>query len=194
MTVRRAIVWLLVVAGLIGIATSQVARVTWELVALAFDRSGPSGCEPREIKSEVSSPDGAWIATAYSDVCIAGPWTTVYSDSVEIRRPQDPPPRLPGNSVFGKQHDVNDPPLAVTWIAPRILEIKLPNLSSIGKQQAEFADVAIVYRYVPDDPVDRICSKRWSAVMSDIRMLDRPRPDRDAFFAACRGAPSEQLR
>src|SRR3954464_13288314 len=120
MTLRRAILWLLMAVGLAGIATSQTARGIWELVALAFDRSGPSGCEPRQIKSEVSSSDGAWIATAYSDVCIAGPWTTIYSDSVEIRRPQDPPPRVPGKSVFGKDHDANDPPLTVIWIAPRI--------------------------------------------------------------------------
>lgn len=195
MRLRHVLLALGVAAGaILLIASSDRVLMFLVMAAAVFAPGGLTGCEPRQVHAETTSTDGAWTATSYTDTCVQGPFTTVVYDSVEIHGAHEPAQRAPKKAVFAKDHYTNDPPLTVTWIAPRILEIKLPNLSSIGKQQTEFADVAIVYRYVPDDPVDRICSKRWSAVMSDTRSLERPQPDRATFFAACRGTASGQPR
>jgi hypothetical protein len=195
MGLRRALLALGVAAGVtLLIASSDRVLMFLVVMAAVFTPGEITGCEPRQIHAEATSIDGAWIATSYTDTCVQGPFTTVVYDSVEIRGAHEPAPRAPKKAVFAKDSYPSELPLAVTWIAPRILEIRLPNLSSIGKQQTEFADVAIVYKYGPDDPVGRICSKRWSVAMSDARSLERPQPDQGAFFAACRGTAGEQPR
>jgi hypothetical protein len=195
MRTRRVLLALGVAAGaILLIASSDRVLMFMVVVAAVFAPGGVTGCEPRQTHAEATSTDGAWTATSYTDTCVEGPFTTVVYDSVEIRGAHEPVPPTPKKAVFAKDSHPSELPLAVSWIAPRILEITLPNLSSIGKQQTQFADVDIVYKYVPDDPVDRVCTKRWRTLMRDSRHLERPTPDRDTFFAACRGAPDARSR
>jgi hypothetical protein len=187
---RRKVFWIASVAALVIIAITQSSSVFWALVLHALDPSALTGCQSRETTTEAVSPDGAWIATAYANICIVSPWATSYSESVEVRSSQEPPSPTPKRPVFGKESVLNDPPPTVTWLAPRILQITIPNLSRIGPQKTEFSDISIVYRYVPDDPVDRICWNRWLDWTTDIRSLDGPNLSREDFFARCRGTPA----
>ena len=81
-------------------------------------------------------------------------------------------------------------PLAVTWTRQRNLEITIPNDAWAGKQQLAFADVIISYKYVPDDPVERACLKRWRSLPVEemVRRSSSPSENISSFRASCHAA------
>jgi hypothetical protein len=77
-------------------------------------------------------------------------------------------------------------PLTATWTAPRGLEITLPNDASVGTQKQAFGDIAISYRYIPDDPLERACLRKWRSLPFDERQqYDYVNGVKD-FVATCR--------
>jgi len=101
----------------------------------------PPNCEQRQVLSQAISPDGAWVATLYNNICSDGAFVTTIGDTVEITRPNEPATPMPaaGSTVFG----MADPPygvpkpLAVRWTAQRSLEITIPNGLSPGQAIAK---------------------------------------------------------
>jgi hypothetical protein len=186
MRTKRILLALGIATGAILLIASRERVLMFLVVAAAVFAPGKlPGCEPRQIHTEATSTDGAWIATSYTDICVQGPFTTVVYDSVEIRGAHEPAPRTPKRAVFAKDSYSSELPPAVAWIAPRILEITMPNRSRVAKQETAFADLSIVYKHVPDDPVDRICWNRWQDVIA--HSSGGPIPDLDTFLAGCRG-------
>jgi hypothetical protein len=153
----------------------------------------PPNCEQREPLSQVASPDGAWVATLYDNICSDGGWVTVLFVTAEITRPNEPAAPMPAkdNTVFGM--DRNWPgvpePLTLTWTAPRSLEITLPNDARTATQKQALGDIAISYKYVPDDPVERTCLKKWYSLPFD----EHRRYDRKDFVATCRAEGEPHL-
>jgi hypothetical protein len=137
-------------------------------VSLASCSDAP-GCEQRKVLGQAVSPDGAWTATVYYNICTLGPFVTVVSDTVEVLRPNEKPTPVPSPAtVFGMDDRYDESkPISATWIGLRNLEITIPNDAWAGKQDSAFADVAISYRYVPDDPVERACLKQWRSLPTE---------------------------
>src|SRR5258708_40091887 len=124
----------------------------------------PPNCEQRQVLSQAMSPDGAWVATLYNNICSDGAFVTTISDSVEVTRRNEPATPMPvaGRTVFGMDdHPDGVPkPLAVRWTAQRGLEITIPNDALAGNQEVAFADITISYKYIPDDPAERAGLKK----------------------------------
>jgi hypothetical protein len=174
-------------------ALIAAAVLAWSSNAMAFQ---PPGCEQRKALSQATSPDGAWVATIFNNICNDGAFVTVISDSVEITRPDEQPAPIPrAGVVFGMDDHPFDVPkaLSVKWITPRSLEITVPNDAWAGKQESSYADVTISYKYVPDDPVERSCLKQWQSLPSEesVRRSFSPTDNIKAFLAKCHaeGAP-----
>jgi hypothetical protein len=148
----------------------------------------PANCEQRKELMRAPSPDGAWVASFYYNVCSDGGFVTSYSDTVELARPNDPPTPGPTRGlVFGMDHDRDDVPRGLTWTAPRRLAITIPNEAWIGGQNTSYRDVTIFYTYVPDDPVERACRNEWLSIPVVERDHRSQTPgERESFFAHCR--------
>jgi hypothetical protein len=162
--------------------------------ALAFAMSLVScyapGCEQREVLGQAVSPDGAWVATVYYNVCAPGPLVTAVSDTVEIARPSEKPTPVPSPAtVFGMDdHYEDSKPISAAWIGPRNLEITIPNDAAAGKQDTTFADVTISYKYIPDDPAERVCLKQWRSLPTQerVRRSFSPTENIKAFLSRCK--------
>jgi hypothetical protein len=152
----------------------------------------PPNCEQRQVLSQAMSPDGAWVATLYNNICSDGAFVTEISDSVEVTRPNEPATPMPvaGRTVFGMDDRPFDvpKPLAVRWTAQRSLEITIPNDALVGKQEVAFADITISYKYVPDDPAERACLKKWYSQPTEeqVRRMLSPTENLKVFLAKCR--------
>ena len=80
-------------------ALIAAAVLAWGSNAMAFQ---PPGCEQRKALSQATSPDGAWVATIFNNICNDGAFVTVITDSVEITRPDEKPAPIPRTGVvFG---------------------------------------------------------------------------------------------
>jgi hypothetical protein len=141
--------------------------------------------------AQAPSPDGAWIAAIYNNICSDGGFVTTIDDTVEITRPGDQPSPMPSAGVvFGMDDRPYDTqkPLAVTWLDRRSLEVTIPNDASAGKQELSYADVIITYKYVPDDPVERACLKQWRFLptQEQVRRSQLPTENIRAFLSTCK--------
>jgi hypothetical protein len=163
-----------------------------------------SNCEQRQVLSQAISPDGAWVATIYNSVCSDGVFVTTITDTVEMTRPNDPATPMPaaGRTVFSMDdHPYGVPkPLAARWTAQRSLEVTIPNyallgIHLVGKQEGAFADITISYKFIPDDPAERACLKKWYSQPTDeqVRRMLSPNENLKVFVAKCRaeGGPHE---
>jgi len=92
-----------------------------------------------------------------------------------------------GRTVFGMD-TIHPKPLAVRWTAQRSLEVTIPNDALVGKQEIAFADITISYKYIPDDPVERACLKKWYSQPTDeqVRRMLSPNENLKVFVAKCR--------
>jgi hypothetical protein len=154
--------------------------------------SGESGCAPRQVFVDARSPDGAWVARGYKNMCWAG-FVTTLDDTVGIARPNEPEHPQPNAGVVFAMDDSayeNPSPLALRWLDAKQLEITIPNHAWAGKQQSAFADVTISYKYVPDDPVERTCLKRWRALPTEEMVRRNPSATENikAFLIQCHAA------
>jgi hypothetical protein len=150
---------------------------------------GIATCVARRALSRAISPDNAWIATVYDNVCSSCPLTTCdfVVETVEVTLPNEDPSPIPSTgTVFTMTPDtyqVEKPP-SVSWTGRRTLEITIPNLTWAGKQETAYADLNVTYVYVPDDPVGRACVKEWFDEMT--RRMQFPSESIPEFLAKCR--------
>ena len=148
------------------------------------------GCEQRAMLAQAPSPDGAWVAAIYNNICSDGAFVTTIDDTVEITRPDEPSSPVPSTGVvFGMDDRPYDTkkPLAVTWLDRRSLEVTIPNDAWAGKQELAYADVTITYKYVPDDPVERACLKQWRSLptQDQVRRSQSATENIRAFLSKC---------
>jgi len=178
---------------LMALATAPVLIVLVAVWGLFFVGFPPPGCDERKMLSKAVSPDGAWVATVYNNICSDGGFVTMISDTVEITRPGEPAAPIPNAGVvFGMDDHPFDveKALSVKWIAERGLEITVPNDASAGTQDSTYADLTISYKYVPDDPVERGCLKQWRSLPTDemVRRSFTPADNLNAFLTRCQAA------
>jgi hypothetical protein len=156
-------------------------------VVALFSSFGSANCELRKELARTPSPDGAWIASIYSNICSDGGLTTWYFDTVELARPHDPPTPEPSRGkVFGMDHGRDEDIREVNWTGPRTLEVTIPNASLIGTQRSDYRGVTISYKYVPDDPIERACWNQWWSLPDMDRIRGDVRVNMDNFFPRCR--------
>jgi hypothetical protein len=164
--------------------------VAWlaSAVVLASCCFRPPDCEIRQVLSQAPSPDGAWVATVYFNVCGACVTSDFYS--VEVTPPDEPATPMPeaGRTVFGMDYSGAPKPFAVRWTAQRSLEITIPNDARAAKQEEAFADMTISYKYVPDDPAERACLRKWysQSIDEQVRRNLSPNENLKVFVAKCR--------
>jgi len=173
----------------LGIFMGGTALVFGVLFWILFAPRGPE-CEERQAFAESASPDGTWVARFYNNVCGGGLGTTSVFDTVEISHSNDPLRPLPtAGVVFGMDdHPYDQPkPSALKWLSARQLEITIPNDASFGRQDTNFSDVTIIYKYVPDDPIERACLKRWRSLPTEemVRRNFSLTENIKAFLAKC---------
>jgi hypothetical protein len=151
---------------------------------------GAARCEQRKVLAQALSPDGAWVATIYNNICSDGWFVTTISDTVEISRPDEKASSVPSRgTVFGMDDSPYgvDKPFALAWKGMRIIEVTIPNDAWAGKQDEAFDDVDIIYRYIPDDPVERACLKQWRSLPTEemVRRSSSPTENIKSFLAQC---------
>jgi hypothetical protein len=148
------------------------------------------GCERREVLGQAVAPDGAWVATVYYNVCTAEPFVTTVSDTVEVVRPSEKPTPVPSPAtVFGMDDHYGDSKtISAAWIGARNLEITIPNDAAAGKQDSTFADITVSYKYVPDDPAERVCLRQWRSLPTEemVRRNSYPTENIKAFLSRCK--------
>ena len=177
-----------------GVAIIAAPLVPLGVLFLWLTRT-ESGCEQRQVFAETPSPDSSWTARFYQNICGGGFGTTYVDDTVEIVRPNEAPHPLP---TVGVVFEMEDPaygqprPMALKWLSERELEVTIPNNANAGTQQSTFADIAISYRYAPDDPIERACLKQWRALPTDetVRRNLSLTENMKAFLARCQGEAS----
>ena len=152
-------------------------------------------CEQRKVFAEKVSPDGAWVARLFRNVCGGGFGTGYVDFTVEIARPDEPPPRVQAaNAVFEMVDDGDDKPKPMTlrWLDEKKLEIAIPNGARAGRQQETYANLAISYRYLNDDPIERACIQRWRSLRIDeqVHRSMSPKENMTAFLAQCHTEPA----
>lgn len=167
------------------------------MMSLPMTSCASADCELHNALSRAPSPDGKWVATFFDNVCGAGFVTNSFS-SVELTLPNEPNSRDPSDvrTVFAMD-DLVDPKIAaVTWTGSRTLQVTIPNDAWIGEQKSTFADVAISYKYVPDDPIERECLNRLRSLSIKKTYEELQKQDRDADMARCRaeGGPKPPLQ
>jgi len=111
-------------------------RMASVLLAAVFVACEHAGCEQRQVLSQKTSPDGAWVATTYENICPrnAPAFMTTVTKTVEITRPDEGAQPAPSaGMVFAMDaHSVGV--LAVKWTGPRDLEVTVPNDAWAAKQ------------------------------------------------------------
>ncbi len=141
--------------------------------------------------ARATSPDAVWVATAYDSSWTDGGFVTTFTATVEITRPDEKTSPCPSDgTVFTMDAVPFHGPMTVSWTGPRNLDVTIPNDAWIYRQEPAFADVAIAYKYVPDDPIERACWKKWRSLPSDQMLKRRSGPDAvensKMFFVRCR--------
>jgi hypothetical protein len=151
-TLRRTI-------GIVLGLTTLVCIIAMIALWRAFDRHWSAGGCDSEIISQALSADHAWRALVREEVCGDGAFTTTISDVVHIVGASNDGGIMTEGEVFAVDeggHPYNRP--VIRWLAPRLLEIVVPNKSSIGLRKDTFNGVTIRVRFNPDDPEER---RRW---------------------------------
>ena len=186
---------ILTISGFVATAVLAAAAVLvcYTVLPLGFILMSlrAPGCEQRKMLAQAPSPDGVWVAAIYNNICSDGAFVTTIDDTVEITPLDEQPSPVPSTGVvFGMDDFPSDTqkPLAVTWLGPRSLEVTIPNDASAGKQEFAYADVAITYKYVPDDPVERSCLKQWRSMPTEemLRRNQSPTDNIRAFLLRCK--------
>jgi hypothetical protein len=154
------------------------------MIFLPVTARAAEDCELHEALSRATSPDGAWVAIFFDNVCAAG-WVTNAFSSVEIMRPDETNSRDPSiaRTVFEMDDFADRKIAAVTWTGSRTLQVTIPNDAWVDAQETAFGDVTISYKYVPDDPAERMCLIRMRSL--SIEQMQKLGP-RDAYIARCR--------
>src|SRR5262249_11024624 len=119
------VVWLGAIAAFFHFTgLSLIPLMLW----MFFTQALPPGCEQRKELSSAVSPDGAWVASITDNICSDGLFVTTYTDEVELRRPDEPMAAESSPQAVFALDNAGNPrePLAVTWLAPRSLEITIP--------------------------------------------------------------------
>jgi hypothetical protein len=171
-------------ASLSGIGLLVLGVIHWVLV------SGEGGCEQRQVFAEAISPDGAWVARFYQNVCGGGFGTTYVDDTVEVTRHDEAAHPVPTVGVVFEMKDYfydQPKPMALRWPNAREIEVTIPNDAWAGTQQSNFDNLVISYRYVPDDPIERACLKQWRTVPTDemVRRSSSATEKIKAFLVRC---------
>lgn len=111
-----------------------------------------AGCTREEL-SHVQSPDGAWIAAVYLEICSDGAFTTTATDNVQIASTND---RERKADIFAEDEDgyPEDRP-DITWVSSDQLRITVPHWSTIGLHPQPFGPVGVELIIKPDDPAVR---------------------------------------
>jgi hypothetical protein len=182
-------------AAILGLAILSAPLLTLGIFYALFTNGGESRCEQRQVFAEAPSSDGSWTARFYLNVCGGGFGTTYVDDTVEIARPNEAPHPLPTIGVVFEMHDPSSGqprPMALKWLGARELEITVPNDVAAGTQQSAFADLAVSYRYVPDDPIERACLKQWRTLPTDelLRRSQSSTENMKVFLTECRAKSS----
>lgn len=72
--------------------------------------------------------------------------------------------------------------------------ITIPNDADVDTPKSAFEDVAVSYKYIPDDPIERACWKQWRSLPSEeaVRLTSGPAGVENfkMFFAKCRAEAS----
>jgi hypothetical protein len=181
---KRILFLVLGLAGLLGAGPLFLGLVFWGVTR------GEGGCEQRQIFAEAGSPDGAWVARFYQNVCGGGFGTTYVDDTVEIARPNDAPHPVPAVGVVFEMSDSfydKPKPMTLRWLNVRELEVTIPNDAWTGAQQSTFDDLFISYKYISDDPVERACLKQWRSLSTDemVRRSSSATENMKVFLARC---------
>src|SRR5260370_4105295 len=103
--------------------------------------------------------DHTWRGMVREEVCSAGAFITTAVDIVNLSRTGSDGVKGNGGDVFAV--DGGGPPEdrpVVRWLGPRLLEIVVPNKSSIGLRKDAFDGVTIRVSFTPDNPEER---RRW---------------------------------
>lgn len=119
-------------------------------------RSTKGGCEKRTVSTSLS-PDRIWSAVVREEICSDGAFTTSAANVVQLVRSGET--ETDEGKIFSADtggHPENTPLLK--WLAPRLLQITVPNKSLIGLSKSTFGDVNIQVKFDPDNPEER---KRW---------------------------------
>jgi hypothetical protein len=192
--VKRAFFLGLAIAFLLGVAC--IVGVPLVLI-LGFPYTLPyilpppkSGCDQRQVFAEAESPDGAWVARFYQNACGGGMGTGYVDDTVEITRPGEPPQPVPTTGVVFEMNDYfydQPKPMTLRWLDDRRLEVTIPNDAWAGRQQETHENLAISYRYLNDDPIERACLKQWHLLPIDeqVRRSMSPKENIKIFLAQC---------
>jgi hypothetical protein len=177
--------------GGLGAAVASVAASALILFVIIYPTSQPPGCDERKILTRAISVGGAWAATLFENICSDGGFVTYASNTVEIARPDAKMSPMPSDATaFAMESDADQRPLALAWTGPRRLEITLPNEVRVGLNRSSFADATVIYKYVPDDPVERACLKQWRALPGDeiVRRSLSASENLTVFLAKCHAA------
>ncbi len=147
--------------GLAMLVCTVVLIVLWH----EFDRNLSAGGCDSEIIAQTLSADHAWRALVREETCSDGAFTTTMADVVHLVGASSDGGKAIEGDVFAVSeggHPYNRP--VIRWVGPRLLDIVVPNKSSIGLRRDAFDGVTIRVRFNPDNPEER---KRW---LEDIKM------------------------
>jgi hypothetical protein len=113
-----------------------------------------AGCD-RQTLSLLASPDDAWTALIYQDLCSHGPaFTTVILDRVQlVRRGEESREDSDVLVVEDGGHPENRP--LTQWLSPQKLQITIPNRSVVGLRKSSYEGVAVVVKFNPENPAER---------------------------------------
>jgi hypothetical protein len=112
------------------------------------------GCD-RTIISSAFSPDHAWSALVYRDVCSHGSaMTTVILEKVRLVRHGEDQNRDEDVLVLDQPSNPAGHP-APEWLTSRVMQITIPNNSIITLKKNKYIDVEVKIKFDPDDPSQR---------------------------------------
>ena len=115
-------------------------------------------CE-RLSSATITSPDGAWIASAHANACGGGFGTGYTSNTVDLRRSNDSGEPM---TVLAPEGQWEPTQLAqLRWLDSTRLEIQVPNRTWLPLYVASFQGVNIEVRYDHDNPADRGSWLSW---------------------------------
>jgi len=123
-------------------------------VAVRAAAAPEAGCE-RQTVSLLVSPDDAWTALIYEDLCSHGPaFTTVILDRVHlVRRGEESKEDSDVLVVDEGGHPENRP--LTQWLSPQKLQITIPNKSLVSLRKRSYEGIEVVVKFNPDNPVER---------------------------------------
>ncbi len=118
------------------------------------DAAPEAGCE-RQTVAMLPSPDAAWSALFYEDICSHGPaFTTVVLDRIRlVRRGEE---SNEDSDVLILQGPVPvENRMQPRWLSPQELQITIPNNSVVTEKRSRYGGIEVIVKFNPDDPVQR---------------------------------------